>query len=119
MEFTHIEKKDEAVFITLAGLISRDPAMRNSDPLMDRCDPGVYERRIYFDLTDCEHIDSTGVEWLLTTHRTCEEKGGALIIHSPQKMVHDVLQMMRMDLVLNLLRTKEDALKFSPSSNNG
>lgn len=119
MEITSVKETDDAVFITLAGLLTRDAAMRNQDPLIGRCSDGLYKRRIYFNIADCHHVDSTGVEWLLTTHRNCEEAGGALLIHSPQKLVLDVLQMMRMDLVLNVLRTEQDALNFTPPSKNG
>lgn len=119
MELARIHTDDGVTRISLQGLLTRDQALRDRDPIVEKCGKSVYSRRLLFDLSDCHHVDSTGVEWLLTSHRKCEEGGGVLIIHSPQEMVRQVLHMMRMELVLNIFRDETEALKFHSPSQNG
>ena len=69
----------------------------------------IHSRRVLFDLSGTDYIDSTGVSWLLTCHKKCREAGGKMIIHSLNPLVKQVLQVLRLDRVLHIAENAEKA----------
>ena len=65
------------------------------------------------DLAKCLYLVSTGVEWLLRCHRWFRERGGLLVIHSTSPVVMQILNIMRMNLVLHLAANEEEARRLA------
>jgi hypothetical protein len=70
--------------------------------------PDAFRRRVLFDLGATRFIDSSGVAWMLASHRRFREAGGRLVFHSPTLQVDLTLRTLCMDLAL-LLATDEAA----------
>lgn len=81
----------------------------DQDPLIQLYGSDIYGQRVMVNLAKAQYIDSLGVDWLLKTHRRFQKAGGRLILHSPSEFCKQLLQMMRMDLVLEISPTETAA----------
>lgn len=73
------------------------------------CGKNVFQKQVLLDLGEIEFIDSTGVEWLLNCHSQCQQHEGNLILHDLSPVAADLMQIMRMDLVLKLVGNARQA----------
>ncbi|MDZ4819319.1 MAG: STAS domain-containing protein [Planctomycetota bacterium] len=94
--------------VTITGRITYADLDFKQDPLLVHS-PDIYSRTVLFNLSGVEYIDSSGVSWLLTFHRKFREAGGKLILHSLHPMVLQVLQVLRLEKVLNLAESAKHA----------
>ncbi len=94
--------------VGIAGRITYSTLEPGQDPLVAQW-ADIYSRRLEFDLSETEYVDSTGVSWLLTCHKKCREAGGKLVLHSMHPMVKQVLQVLRLDQVMHLADNAEKA----------
>lgn len=67
-------------------------------------------KRVALDLSATEYIDSATIGWLLSTHKNFSEGGGRLVLHGLQPSVLRVIEMMRINQVLELAADREKAL---------
>jgi len=104
MKFTLVSAGDGPTCVTCSGEITQFKFKPNVDPLTELLGDNSYNRRVLLDLEKTEYIDSSGIGWLLATHRRFLQAGGELILHSLPPMVHQVVQLMRLDRVLNIQR---------------
>ena len=107
MELSFTER-DGLTCVAIAGRITFATLEPGQDPLTAQV-PDIYSRRIVFDLAGTEYIDSTGVSWLLTCHKKCRETGGKLVLHSITPLVKQVLGVLRLDRVLHVAESAEQA----------
>jgi anti-anti-sigma factor len=113
MELQLLAQEERLVRIESYGAISR---VRSGMP--DACFEqlgigDIYSRKVLLDLSKCHYLDSTGVEWLLRCHRWFRERGGLLVIHSTSPVVMQILNIMRMNLVLHLAANEEEARRLA------
>jgi anti-anti-sigma factor len=55
---------------------------------------------LVIDLTDCEYLDATGIGLLLDVHRRVWQDGGRLSLRGMSPRLHRILQIARVDRVL-------------------
>jgi anti-anti-sigma factor len=67
-------------------------------------------RKIALGFAEASYIDSAAIGWLLSLHKTMDEAGGKLVLHSMLPSVRRVLTMMRLENVLNLADDHEQAV---------
>jgi len=67
------------------------------------------EKRVIFDLTGVNHIDSSVVGQIVKCHSTLKRSGGALRLAGVSTMVYGVLQMTHVDRVIEIYPTALDA----------
>jgi anti-anti-sigma regulatory factor len=91
------------VRVAVKGGVTRDGWAGPGDPLKDLCGEDIYSRIVLMDVADSMHIDSTGVEWLLSCHHRFQTKGGMLIVHSVSPLAKRLLKMMRVDSVVSIV----------------
>ncbi len=72
------------------------------DPLAGVLPDGPCPATLLLDLSKVGYINSTGISWLVQTHRRAEQGGGRLVLHSAQPFVRGVLDLMRLSSVLRL-----------------
>jgi anti-anti-sigma factor len=101
-------QRDGVTCVAIAGRVTFLSIEPGQDPLTAHASD-IYSRRLVFDLADTEYIDSTGVSWLLTCHKHCREAGGKLVLHSINPLVKQVLLVLKLDRVLNLAESAEQA----------
>lgn len=109
-----MQDDDGVVRFELVGIVSRDDAGQ-ADPVVAQAGPEAFGRSILFDLSKVAHVDSTGLEWLLACHSKCNEAGGTLVLHSIPPMTRELVEMMRLDLVLQIVDGEAEALALAGS----
>jgi anti-anti-sigma factor len=88
----------DAVAVALKGRITHATLDIGNDPLAVH-NPDIYKRRVLFDLSGVDYVDSSGVSWLLTCHKRCREAGGKLVLHSITPLVMQVIRVLKLDQV--------------------
>jgi anti-anti-sigma factor len=98
--------------VQVSGAITQAQLSPSQEPLSVALGPNAYNHKILLDLTNSDHIDSSGVNWLLTMHRRARENGGRLVIHSVPPLVDNVLKVLRMNLVFEIAPSREEAFRM-------
>jgi anti-anti-sigma factor len=104
MNFSLVSEGDGATCITCSGHITQYEFKPNVDPLTELLGDRSYSRRVLLDLEQTEYIDSSGIGWLLASHKRFLQDGGELILHSLPPMVYQVVKLLRLEKVLNIER---------------
>ena len=107
MQFS-FSTSDEITTVAISGRITYNTLDPGQDPLALQV-PEIYSRRVFFDMSAVEYIDSSGVSWLLICHKRFREAGGKLVLHSINPMVKQVLGVLKLERVLHLADTAEKA----------
>lgn len=66
--------------------------------------------RVVLDLSACTFLDSSAVQLFATAARDAEQAGGSLAVVAPDPAVARVLEITRMDTILEVHRSLETAL---------
>jgi len=66
-------------------------------------------KKVVFDLTNLEGIDSTGVGILVMCHAKLQKAGGGLRIAGPQGIVNDILLMTHIDRLMRFHASAQEA----------
>jgi anti-anti-sigma factor len=101
-------ERDGVTTVAISGRITFATLEPGQDPLTTQF-PDIYSRRVMFDLSGTDYIDSTGVSWILTCNKKCREAGGALVLHSINPLVKQVLGVLKLDRVLHIADNAEKA----------
>ena len=67
------------------------------------------QNRVVFDLTNVNHMDSTGIGILMMCSARLKKAGGSLRVAGAQGLVGDVLRMTNVDSILGLYPTAAEA----------
>lgn len=102
MKFTLDSEGDGPTCISCSGRITQSTFDPNINPLQELLGDSGYSRPVLLDMHKTEYIDSSGIGWLVATHKQCLRNGGELILHSLPPMVNQVVQLLRMDKMLNI-----------------
>ena len=92
MEIKVVRYENDVVRVDVLGSITRDGWAGHREPLANVFGDDVYRQTVLLNLGNSNHLDSTGVEWLLTAHRRFVQNGGKLIIHSAKPMMQQILE---------------------------
>lgn len=68
------------------------------------------ERRVALDISEADYIDSAAIGWLLLMHKSFKEAGGRLVIFGLTPGVKRVINLLRIEDVLNLSTDRDSAL---------
>jgi anti-anti-sigma factor len=92
--------------ITLSDFgVGRDPLQE----LLDTDYTDCFSRKVLLGLEKAKYIDSSGVSWLIRSHKRFQERGGMLVVHSVPPVIRNVLNLLRMDLVLHIAENETAA----------
>lgn len=119
MEVKLLHNEDDMVRLESCGNVSRDDWGNRRSPLEELCGEGIYARKVLLNISKCQYMDSTGVEWLLSCHKRFCDEGGLLVVHSPSPVLLQILKMMKMNLVLNLADNETAARALACGGTNG
>jgi len=107
MNFSFSES-DGIRHVAMTGRITYGTLDLQHDPLA-QYDANIYARKVYFDLSGVDYVDSSGVSWLLTCNRRFREAGGHLVVHSLHPLVSQLLRMLKLEKVLHLAESARKA----------
>jgi anti-anti-sigma factor len=105
LKLTVVSEEGDLVRVQCEGEISQVKFQLNDNPLESLVGPSVYSRKLLLNLDRVEFLDSSGISWLVVSHKNFQQQGGILVLHSVPPRIHQVLQFCRMD---RLLRLAED-----------
>ncbi|NWG12168.1 MAG: STAS domain-containing protein [Acidobacteria bacterium] len=105
-----IQERDVDGIIVLA--LSRDLKGPSELTLKERIDALVREghRQIVVDLKNLPYVDSTGLGRLIRAHISVRQSGGRVRLCNVTPRVMDLLKLSRLDTVLDIYATEEEAL---------
>ncbi len=88
--------------LEVSGDVIQDCSTQPMPPVHEVAGDGCYSRQALMGLEETEYIDSSGLSWILCSHKRFQAAGGKLVIHSIPVRVEEVLRVMRLDQVLHL-----------------
>ncbi len=107
-----IQFQDEhAVGIRLVGRVTQETLNSKEDPLCELFGENTYARKVLLNLQETEHIDSSGISWLLCCHRRFQEAGGQLILYAVPPIVMNTIKILRLQLILQIAHDRYEALQ--------
>jgi anti-anti-sigma factor len=111
MEIKLLRRSDEGFerFEILGDITASDWAQHTVDPFVGQYGGDVYTKPVMLNMSKILHVDSTGIEWLLTSHKRFNQQGGKLVLHSLTPSTQRLFHMMRMNLVLNIASNEDSA----------
>jgi anti-anti-sigma factor len=110
MQLTLVSSDDNVVRLQCEGSISQDGFKAGADPLEDLLGANCYDRKVLLNLERTHYIDSSGIGWLMGRNKQFRQNGGRMVLHSIPPMVSQVLQLLRMGMVLELATDESMAL---------
>lgn len=99
--------------ITLAGRV--DSAISSELESLFRQQAENGNHQIILDLTDVEHISSSGLKLLVSTWRRVREANGNLVMAGVQPALYEVLKLLGFDLVFTIFDTVDQAISDFPA----
>jgi anti-sigma B factor antagonist len=111
MQLTLTSQDDTATCVAVQGDISqsRFPSHVN-DPMEHLLGGDCHRRNVLVDLSEAGFIDSSGVGWLMTSHKRFIAAGGRLILHSMPPTIGQVIQLLRLNTILTIKPDQAAAL---------
>src|SRR5262245_2037329 len=102
MQLTVISDDKEFVRLQCAGQVTQTEVQNRRDPVESLLGWDGYGRKVLLNMDKTTDIDSSGVSWLLVLHKHFAQAGGNLVLHTVPPAVNQVLQLLRMNLVLRI-----------------
>jgi anti-anti-sigma factor len=99
----------DVIHVQVDGQITQRDFSPGGDPLVDLLGPDIYAKQVLVDLARSPVVDSSGIGWLIASHKRFREKGGRLVIHSYTPPVANTLKLLKMERVLSLAHSLRDA----------
>jgi len=93
------------VRIRVVGQISQSKFGGTTDPLIELLGPDGLRCVIQLDLEQVEYVDSSGIGWLVGSHRRCNEAGGKLVLCRIPPIVEQGLKFCGLENLFNIDRT--------------
>lgn len=72
---------------------------------------GWASRKTALDLSEATYMDSAAIGWLLSLHKSFCQAGGRLVVFGMHPNVRRVIDIMRIDQVLDLAEDRQHAVK--------
>ncbi|HEY9561230.1 MAG TPA: STAS domain-containing protein [Anseongella sp.] len=67
-------------------------------------------RNIILDLSNVDHIDSSGLSSLLTANRVCQNSEGSFVLTGLKPMVEQLITITQLNKTLKIVPTKDEAV---------
>jgi anti-anti-sigma factor len=111
MEIHLARKSDEGYerFDLVGDLTASNWSRQTVDPFVSQYGEDIYTKRVMVSMAKTLHVDSTGIEWLLTCHKRFTQQGGTMVLHSVPPATQRLFQMMRMQLILHMAPNEDSA----------
>jgi len=95
----------------LTGRITQKEVSATFDPFTEELGDEAYSRKILLDMKGAEYVDSSGIGWLLACNKRFETAGGGLVMYAFVRRVLDVIRVLRMQMVLSIAATEQEAIE--------
>src|SRR5262249_52510034 len=102
LKLTIVSDEGDLLRVQCEGEISQVKFQLNDNPLESLAGPNTYSRKMLLNLDGVEFLDSSGISWLVVSHKNFQQHGGLLMRHSIPPRIFQVLQFTRMDRLLRM-----------------
>ncbi len=109
MKLTLISRSPGLIQVSCAGQVTQINLQAEDDPLFSILGHEDCAHSILVDLSQAQFIDSSGVGWMLKSHKHCKQAGGRIIFHSAPPLVRQTLELLQMGKVLCLAKDAKTA----------
>jgi anti-anti-sigma factor len=114
MKLTLVSDEGGVLLVRCEGQISQLRFQADGNPLEGLLGPDCFSRPVLLDLEHADWIDSSGISWLIVSHKRFLQSGGTLVLHTLPPRIRQVLQFCRMDKVFHLAATESEARSAAP-----
>jgi len=112
-EKTILSNPDEVVRLACEGQITADDHDASKEPIRSLLGPLIFSRTVLLNMEKATYISSSGVSWLLVCHKQFNQSKGRFVLHTVPPVVAQVLDMLRMSMILTIARDETEALRLS------
>jgi anti-anti-sigma factor len=113
MQLFLLSEDDDITCLACEGNITQSLMTPGVDPIHDLLGEDGFKRQVVMDLNKTGYIDSSGIGWLLGSHRRFAAASGRLILHSVPPIVEQVIQLLRLHSILNIQADQAAALALA------
>jgi len=113
MKLTIQSEEGTLTLVEVSGEVFHKSLAQYDDPLAELLGDACYRGKVLLDLGGVGGLDSSGVNWLLSSHKQFRTEGGMLVLHSVSPFARDVLKMLNMHLVLKIANDEAAARKIA------
>jgi anti-anti-sigma factor len=102
----------DAIRIACEGQITQKELEPGRDLMGELLPGGDYGRKVLFNLEKTTYVDSSGIGWLVVCQKRFVQAKGQLVLYNVPPMVMQVLEMLRMHLIMNIASNETAARQF-------
>jgi len=113
MKFSIKSQEDGLTLVEVFGDLCQKRLAADREPLEGLLGDECYGRRVLLDLHGVETIDSSGIGWLLASHKKFRSGGGLLVLHSLSPFARDVMKILNMQLVFKMADDEANAKRLA------
>ena len=110
MKLTITSDDGDVLLMEASGRITQGDVSQFDDPMRDLVGDDGFGRRVVLDLGNVEFVDSSGIGWLVASHKHFRKDGGKLVVHSVRPMVTEILKILKFHQVLVIAKNERAAL---------
>jgi anti-anti-sigma factor len=112
MKLDLVSNEDKIMRVRNHGTITLADVNRDN-PLEQLLGPNCFQNKILLNLEQTNYIDTAAISWFISCHKACQNAGGRFIIHTVPPMVAQVLELLRMNEILNMAEDDAQALAMA------
>jgi anti-anti-sigma factor len=105
--------------VQASGRITQHAIAENGNAFIDTFGNDIYSKRVILGFENVEHVDSSGVGWLLSNNKQFGQNGGKLVLHSLPPAVKNVFGMLNLNRVISLAGSEEEAKQAVEEKGDG
>ena len=102
LKLTVVSDEADLVRVQCEGEISQVKFQLNDNPLESLAGPSIYSRKLLLNLDRVEFLDSSGISWLVVSHKNFQQHGGVLVLHSIPPMIYHCFKILGLLDVLHI-----------------
>ncbi|WNJ17470.1 STAS domain-containing protein [Pontibacter sp. G13] len=109
MEFTFSHAGNVGVYKLKGNLIGEKDGIPIAEAFADELENGT--RKFVIDLSELQHINSTGLGVLITLHtKTRKQEGGEMALAGPSAYIQNLLKITKLNTIFSIFETTDEAL---------
>ncbi len=102
MELNVISQDESVIHVACAGTVTLVVVGQQRELFENLLGPGCFARTVLLDMRRTDYLDSSGISWLILSHKNFCQGGGRLILHSLPPALRRIIELTRLASVLHL-----------------
>jgi anti-anti-sigma factor len=102
MQLKFVAHDKDVIRLACEGQVTQMGLEPGLDMLAALLPGGDYSAKVLIDLEKTTYIDSSGVGWLIISHKRFVQGKGKMVLYNVPPLVMQILQMLKMPLIMNI-----------------